>query len=368
MNKPLTPDELLVATQAPDAGTRSTRQRLFLSLAGAIALAAIGYGGYETVIGSRHVSTDNAYVDAEVAQITAMTSGPVAQVRVVDTQAVSKGDILVVLDDADRKLELEQARSTLSQIERRVRGYQAQSGALGAQIAAREADLTRARIEYRRTLEEYQRRNPLVGSGAISGEELATAATARDAAQAAVAQAEANLAAAHGTRLTNDVQIDGVSLEQNPEVRAARARVDQALVALDRTIVRAPLDGVVTRRSVQVGQMVQAGAPLMSVVPVLHAFVSANYKEGQLGQVEIGQPVELTSDLYGSDIVFHGRVAGFSGATGASLSIVPAQNATGNWIKTVQRLPVRISLDPQELQAHPLRLGLSMSATIDISR
>jgi membrane fusion protein (multidrug efflux system) len=367
MNKPLAIHELEAATPQPAIPTRK-RKALFLGLAGTVALAGGAFAIYQTAVAAKHVQTDNAYVDAESAQVTALTSGPVAQVRVVDTQAVRKGDVLVVLDATDRRLELEQAQSALGQVERRVRGYEANNGALGGQTAAREAELLRARAELERAKVEYDRRAPLAGSGAVSGEEVTSVKTALEAAQASYAQAEANVRAAQGAHLANDVLISGASLEQNPEVTAARARMEQAQVALERTVVRAPVDGVVTRRNVQVGQMVQPGAQLMTVVPVQQAYVSANFKEVQLGKVRPGQPAELTSDLYGGKVVYHGRVVGFSGGTGAAMAIVPAQNATGNWIKVVQRLPVRIALDPRELAAHPLKVGLSMDADIDISR
>jgi membrane fusion protein (multidrug efflux system) len=367
MNKMLSTHELEAAAPQPAIPTRK-RKGLFLALASGIALVGGGSWTYETTFAGRHVSTDNAYVEAESAQVTALTGGPVAEVRVVDTQSVKKGDVLVVLDDTDRRLELEQAESALGQIERRVRAYQANNGALSGQIAAREADLVRAKAELQRAQVEYDRRKPLAGSGAVSGEELTSFKTGLEAAQAAYAQAQANLTAAQGAHAANDALISGVPLEQNPEVTAARERVEQARVALDRTIVRAPVDGVVTTRAVQVGQMVQPGTPLMKVVPVQQAYVNANFKEVQLRDVRIGQPAVLTSDLYGSKIVYHGRVVGFSGGTGAAMAIVPAQNATGNWIKVVQRLPVRISLDPHELAAHPLKVGLSMDADIDVSR
>lgn len=332
-----------------------------------MALAGGGFWFYQTNVASRHVSTDNAYVDADSAQVTALTSGPVAQVRVGDTQAVKKGDILVVLDDTDRRLELGQAESALSQVERRVRGYQANNGALSGQIAARQADLARAKVELQRAQVEYDRRKPLAGTGAVSGEELTSVKTQLEAAQAAYAQAQANVVASQGAHAANDVLIAGVPLEQNPEVTAARYRVDQARVALERTVVRAPVDGLVTKKSVEVGQMVQPGTPLMTVVPVQQAYVTANFKEVQLRKVRVGQKAELTSDLYGNKVAYHGRVVGFSGGTGAAMAIVPAQNATGNWIKVVQRLPVRISLEPQELATHPLKVGLSMDADIDVA-
>ncbi|MBV9512337.1 MAG: efflux RND transporter periplasmic adaptor subunit [Caulobacteraceae bacterium] len=367
MTKMLSTQELEAAVAQPAIPTRQ-RKTLFLALAGGIALLGGSFWVYETVFAAGRVSTDNAYVDADIAQVTALTSGPVADVRVVDTQSVKKGDVLVVLDDADRRLELEQAQSALGQIERRVRGYQANDMALSGQIAAREADLVRAKAELQQAQVEYDRRKPLAGSGAVSGEELTSFKTQLEAAQAAYAQAGANLAAAQGAHAANDVLIAGVPLGQNPEVTAARHRVEQAQVALDRTVVCAPIDGVVTSRSVQIGQMVQPGTPLMKVVPVQQAYVDANFKEIQLRNVRIGQAAKLTSDLYGGSVVYHGRVVGFSGGTGAAMAIVPAQNATGNWIKVVQRLPVRISLDPRELATHPLKVGLSMDADIDVSR
>ncbi len=368
MNKPLDTHALEAAVPLSAAISPRKRKPLFLGLAGAVALLGGAFAVYQTAFAAKHVQTDNAYVDAESAQVTALTSGPVAAVRVVDTQAVKKGDVLVVLDDTDRRLELEQAESALGQIERRVRGYQANNGALSGQTAAREADIIRAKAELQRAQVEFDRRMPLADTGAVSGEEVTSFRTALEAAKAAYAQAQGNLAAAEGAHAANDVLIAGVPLEQNPEVTAARSHVEQARVALERTVVRAPVDGVVARRSVQVGQMVQPGTALMTVVPVQQAYVSANFKEVQLGNVRAGQRAELTSDLYGGKVVYHGRVVGFSGGTGAAMAIVPAQNATGNWIKVVQRLPVRIALEPKELAAHPLKVGLSMDVNVDVSR
>ena len=360
-------DSFVAAAQAPSPAPKNGRRKqLFAGLALAVVLAGAGTAAFQAA-GGKHVVTDNAYVEAETAQVTALTSGPVAEVPVVETQAVKKGDVLVVLDNRDRTLELQQAEAALAQIERRVRGYEANDTALDGQLAARQADLARARAELARAASEYNRRKPLIASGAVSAEDLTSAKTAWDSAQAAVAQAEANLRAAQGAREANLVLISGVPLAQNPEVTAARFRVEQARVALERTVVRAPVDGVVAKRSVQVGQMVQPGTPLMTVVPVQNAYVNANFKEVQLKDVRAGQKVELESDLYGKKVVYHGRVVGFSGGTGAAFAVVPAQNATGNWIKVVQRLPVRISLDPKELQAHPLKVGLSMKASIDIA-
>jgi membrane fusion protein (multidrug efflux system) len=196
---------------------------------------------------------------------------------------------------------------------------------------------------------------------------LTAAQNAFDGAQAALAQAYGNARATEGARLANAALISGADLDQNPEVAAARARLDAANLAETRTVIKAPIDGVVSKREVQVGQQATIGTPLMLIVPTLSAYVDVNFKEVQLKNLRIGQPVTLKSDLYGGDVVFHGRVVGISGGTGAAFSLIPAQNASGNWIKVVQRLPVRVALDPKELAQHPLREGLSMKAQIDIS-
>jgi membrane fusion protein (multidrug efflux system) len=349
------------------ADARARRRRLLTWLAIAVVVGAVLYGLYALMFAGRTVATDNAYVGAEVAQVTPLVAGPVAAVPAKETQSVRTGQPLVILDDSDARILVAQAQAALGQAQRKVRGYAANDTALGGQVGARQADLARAQSDLVRARTDLDRRQTLASTGAVSGEELTTAKNQFSQAQAGVAQASANLRAAQGQREANDVLISGLPLDQNPEVAAARARLDAAQLALSRTVIRAPMDGVVSRKSVQVGQQVQAGSPLMSVVPIYAAYVDANFKEVQLKKVRIGQPVSLTSDLYGGDVVFHGRVTGLSGGTGSAFSLIPAQNASGNWIKVVQRLPVRIALDPQELQAHPLRVGLSMKAKIDIS-
>jgi membrane fusion protein (multidrug efflux system) len=231
-----------------------------------------------------------------------------------------------------------------------------------------------ARAAFTKAEVDLRRRQMLSASGAVSGEELTTAVNALASAQANRAAAEAELDQASSTRVSavsdlaaNDALVSGTTVETNPEVLSARARLNQARLNLERTIIRSPLDGVVAQRQVQIGQRVAPGEQLMVVVPIAAAYVDANFKEGQLGKVKTGQAVELTSDLYGSGTVYHGRVAGFAGGTGAAFALIPAQNATGNWIKVVQRLPVRVTLDTVELTKHPLRVGLSMEATIDIA-
>jgi membrane fusion protein (multidrug efflux system) len=366
---------------AEDVARKGKRKKLFLALGVAVVAVLGSYWAYDALIGSKHVTTDNAYVGADVALVTPLVGGPVAEVRVQDSQMVKRGDVLVKLDDTDAKLALAQAEAMLASTERRVRGIVATDGGLAAQISARRADqasaaarLTAAQADLDRARLDLERRQSLQASGSVSGEELSTARNAFNtaqanlrAAQASQALASANQSSAASAREANNVLIEGTTPATHPEVLAARAARDQARVNLERTVIRAPIDGVVSRRQVQIGQRVQPGAMMMVVVPISQAYVDANFKEVQLAKVRPGQPVTLKADLYGSKVAYTGRVVGFSGGTGAAFSIVPAQNATGNWIKVVQRLPVRIALDPKQLAEHPLRVGLSMSVDIDVS-
>ncbi|MGZ3376487.1 MAG: HlyD family secretion protein [Phenylobacterium sp.] len=358
------------ATQGAAPGrtaAQARRRRLLTWLAIAVLVGAALYGVYAFLFNGRTVSTDNAYVGADIAQVTPLIAGPVAQVLVRETEQVKAGQTLVILDAADAKIAVEQAQAALGQAERKVQGYGASDTALAGQLAARDADIARARSDLDRARTDLDRRQALAASGAVSGDELTNAKNKYTEAQAALAQAQASRAAAAGSREANRVLIAGVSLEQNPEVAAARARLDAAQLMLARTVLKAPTDGIVSKKQVEVGQQVAVGAPLMAIVPATEAYVDANFKEVQLDKVRPGQAVTLTSDLYGSKVKFHGKVRGLSGGTGSAFSLIPAQNATGNWIKVVQRLPVRIDLDPKELAQHPLRIGLSMKATIDIS-
>lgn len=367
------------SVNANPAVREKRRNKLLLALAGVVLVAAIGGGVYWRLHAANFVTTDNAYAAVEVAQVTPSVGGTVLEVLVKDTQAVKKGDVLVRIDPTDARLALAQAEAELARASRRVKGYVANDGGLKAQITAREADEKRAaaqqlaaQADMDRATIDLKRREALAKSGSVSGEELTQAQNAYAAAKAqlasavaAQAQAQANREAAVGAKQVNATLIEGANAENNPEVLLAVARRDQAQVDLDRTTVRAPVDGVIAKRSVQIGQRVAAGAPLMSVVPVQQIYVDANFKEGQLGKVRVGQQVELKSDLYGSDVIYKGTVAGFSGGSGSAFAAIPAQNATGNWIKVVQRLPVRIQLDPAELEKHPLRVGLSMDVSVD---
>lgn len=366
---------------APEAPVKlSRRRKLLAGIAGAVLVGGAGFGAYEYFVGSQYVSTDNAYVGADTAQVTPQVAGQVTAVEVADTQGVKRGDVLLRLDNRDARIALAQAEADLARARREFGRTSATGSALAAQVSAREADIARARAQlvesqaaFEKARVDLARRQRLAPNGAVSGDELTSATNAFASARASVEQARAALAQASATRgaatgelAANRALTQGLNAGTSPDVLAAQARVAQARLDLERTVIRAPIDGVVANRTVQVGQRVAPGAVVMRVVPVGQVYVDANFKEGQLARVRPGQPVELTSDLYGDDVVYHGRVIGFAGGTGSAFALIPAQNATGNWIKVVQRLPVRVRLDPQELARHPLRVGLSMEAEIKV--
>ncbi len=368
-----------IAQIIADNQLKQRRNKRLAALGGVVVLSAIAVAAYWTLYASHFVSTDNAYAAVEVAAITPAVSGTVFDVKAKDTQAVKKGDVLLQIDPTDAKLALAQAEAELSRSVRRVKSLVATDSNLSAQVTAREADgqrataqLAAAQADFERAQVDLKRRKALVESGSVSGDELTRAQNAFDAAtanlaaaRAGAAQVSANLRAATAAKEANAALIADTTEDSHPDVVAARARLEQAKVDLSRTTIVAPMDGVVARRQVQVGQRVQVGMPLMAVVPVSEMYVDANFKEVQLSKVKIGQPVKLHADLYGKDVTYHGVVAGISGGSGSAFAAIPAQNATGNWIKVVQRLPVRIKLDPKELEAYSLKVGLSMSAEID---
>ncbi len=354
------------SSATPSRANPAKRKRLFLLMGFVVLLAALLFAVWWWLIGSHSVSTDNAYVQADTAQITPLVSGAVVAVKVADTQAVAAGDVLVVIDDADAKLAVASAEAAFGQAQRRVQQYYANGDALAAQSRAQHAAIVRAGADLIRARIDLKRRQDLVGTGAVSGEELTEAQNQIAVARAALEQAQAQNMAAQQNQKSAEALVVGTDAATNPEVQAAQARLDQAKLDLQRTVLRAPIDGIISQRRVELGQRVAVGNALMSVVPIQDAYVEANFKEVQLERVRSGQKVTLESDLYGGHVVYHGRVIGFSGGTGAAFSIIPAQNATGNWIKVVQRVPVRISLERQELRAHPLRVGLSMAAKIDL--
>jgi membrane fusion protein (multidrug efflux system) len=328
------------------------RKRMMTLLVIVILIAAVAYGLYYFLDARFHEDTDDAYVNGNVVQITPQVTGTVVAVNADDTQPVKAGDPLVVLDPADARVALEQAEANLAQTVRQVRGLFADDNQYQAQVAMRQSDLSRAQDDLKRRLTVAQ-------TGAVSLEEISHARDAVKSAQASVDAAQQQLA-------SNRALTANTTIANHPNVQAAAAKVRDAYLNNARNNLPAPVTGYVAKRSVQVGQRVSPGTPLMAIVPLGGVWVDANFKEVQLKHMRIGQPVELTADVYGSSVVFHGKVVGFSAGTGSAFSLLPAQNATGNWIKVVQRLPVRIALDPKELEQHPLRIGLSMQADVTI--
>ncbi|QYY30344.1 MULTISPECIES: HlyD family efflux transporter periplasmic adaptor subunit [Cupriavidus] len=339
-------------TPAASVNNNGKRKRLLLSLTAAIVVAGVGYGVYWGLYARHFESTDDAYVAGNVVQVTPLVGGTVVSIAADDTQLVTAGQPLIQLDRADTQVSLEQAEAMLAQAVREVRTLYVNNGSLAANVALREADVAKAR-------DDLRRRQAIAGSGAVSGEEISHAQTALQGAQSALLAAREQLA-------SNKVLTDQTTVEKHPNVQRAAANLRSAYLSFARSALPAPVTGYVAKRSVQVGQRVAAGAPLMAIVPLDQVWVDANFKEVQITHMRIGQPVTLEADVYGSKVKYNGKVAGFSAGTGSAFSLLPAQNATGNWIKVVQRLPVRIALDPQQLKDHPLRVGLSMNVTVDV--
>lgn len=345
-------NEVKIQNRQEADGAKDKRKRRLLVLTLLFALAAAAAGSAFFLWWQHEEETEDAYVAGRVVQVTPQKGGTVRKVLYDDTDVVKKGDVLAVLDDDNDVLAYERAKNELVQAVRQNRRQNAATSQAAAQVALRRADLARAQ-------DDLRRRSALAESGAVSAEELAHA-------RAAVSQAAVKAALAEESSARAALGRD-VSLREQPAVQTAIGSLKDAWLNLQRTQIRAPADGQVAKRSVQVGQQVAAGAPLMAVVPLSDVWVDANFKETQLRHMKIGQPAELVSDLYGKQIVYRGRVAGFSAGTGSAFSLIPAQNATGNWIKVVQRVPVRIVLNREDVDRHPLRIGLSMTVKVDTS-
>ena len=355
-------------TETPAAATGNPARKKALSAVMAlVVVAGVAYGAYWALVLNHYESTDNAYVQGNVVQITPQVSGTVVEINTDDTAHVKAGDVLVRFDPADARVALDQAEAQLAQTVREVRALYANNSTLQAQIAAREADLARVQVDFNRAQDDVARRAPLVATGAVGKEEFNHANAQLASARSGLVAAQAAVTAAREQLVSNQTQTSGVAVDQHPNVVRAASRVREAYLALRRTELVAPIDGYVAKRSVQLGQRVAAGAPLMSLIALDRVWIEANFKESQLQRLRIGQPVTLQADVYGKKVEYHGSVEGLGAGTGAAFALLPAQNATGNWIKVVQRVPVRITLDPKELVAHPLRVGLSMEAKVDIS-
>ncbi len=332
----------------------SKRQKILRVIATIFALIGLGWW-LDWALFARYVEeTDDAYVQGNVVQITPQIAGTVTQIYADDTDVVKPGQVLMRLDTGDVNVALAQAEAALAQTVRQVRTLYASTLQGNANLTVRQTELKRAQ-------DDLVQRQRLAGTGAIAEEEIRHAQSTVVAAKAAVAVAQEQLTA-------NQALTRGTSVAQHPNVQGAAARVREALLAQERTTLYAPIGGQVVKRNAQVGQRVNAGTPAMAIVAPDQLWVDANFKEGQLRKMQIGQPVTLTADLYGSQVEYSGKVVGFAAGTGAAFALLPAQNATGNWIKVVQRVPVRIALDAKQLAAHPLRIGLSMHVEVNLHK
>ncbi len=339
----------------PDSSVKNPRRSRrvgFIALGAVVLIGALAYGGYWFFDARFYGSTDDAYVNGDVVQITSEVPGTVLSVNVDDTQPVQAGQKLLELDPADARIAVANAEADLARAVRQVRGIFAQSSQLQAQIDQREQSARTAD-------DDLKRRGGLISDGAISAEELSHA---RD----AVTSSRANLAAAREQLSQTVAQIDGTTIADHPQVLSAEAAVRNAALALHRTEITSPVSGLIAKRTVQVDQRVAAGTPLMAVVPLDDVWIDANFKEGQIEHMRAGQPVTVHTDLYGHDVTYHGHVVGMAAGSGSAFALLPAQNASGNWIKIVQRIPVRILVDPAELKDHPLRIGLSATVRVDM--
>jgi membrane fusion protein (multidrug efflux system) len=317
-----------------------------------IVLAAIGWVAWYFLEGQWNEGTDDAYVNGNVVQITPMVPGTVVSIGADDGSLVHEGQLLVRLDSADTEAALAQSEASLARTVRQVRGLYHGVDSSEATLADRRVDLERARAD-------YARRESLAGTGAISAEELAHARDQLAAAEAAVDVSSQKVA-------SDSALVDNAGVASQPDVQAAAAQLRLAFINNARVQIVAPVTGYVARRSVQLGQRVQPGAALMAVVPLEQVWVDANFKETQLRHMRLGQPVTLHSDIYGGGVDYSGHVESLGIGTGSAFALLPAQNASGNWIKIVQRLPVRIALDAEEVRRHPLRIGLSMSVDVNL--
>jgi len=335
-----------------DSAQKAERRRKGFLLFGVIVVVGtLAYGAWWLLAGRFSESTDDAYVAGNIVAVTSRENATVIALYADNTQQVRQGQLLIEMDPSVADVNMRAAEANLARAARAVHGTFASADSYSAQLEQAEVALAQAKSD-------YQRRQAAL-AGAVSGEELGHARDAVSAAEAAVNSARSGLVQARSS-------IAGVDVAHNPDVLAAEAQLRAAAIVLAHMKIVAPVDGVVAQRTVQVGQRVNAGAPLMAVVPLSNVWVDANFKEVQLARMRIGQPVNITTDIYGSKVAYHGRVAGLGAGSGSAFSVLPPQNASGNWIKIVQRVPVRVALDPAELKDNPLRIGLSVTATVDV--
>ena len=337
-------------SDASNSNNNSRRQRGFLIFGVIMVVAALAYGAYWFFDARFYETTDDAYVSGNIVAVTSRESATVMALHADNTQSVKRGQLLIEMDPSVVNVNLASAEANLARAIRSVKGEFSRAQSFGAQVAQAEVALALARTD-------YQRRQQAAKDGAVSVEELAHARDNVRAAEAAVASAQGG----HQQTLS---QIAGTDVANNPDVLAAEASLRSAAIAQSHMRIVAPVDGVIAQRTVQVGQQVAAGTPLLAVVALNNVWVDANFKEGQLQDMRIGQPVTVNADIYGGKVTYRGKVEGLGAGSGSAFALLPPQNASGNWIKIVQRVPVRIALDPEDVAAHPLRVGLSVSVNV----
>ncbi|MBD9440214.1 efflux RND transporter periplasmic adaptor subunit [Pseudomonas sp. PDM04] len=337
---------------APDNGNPRKRKLMLFVLAVVVILAGVGVWGYHEFYGRWNESTDDAYVNGNVVEITPLVTGTVVSIGADDGDLVHEGQVLVNFDPNDAEVGLQSAQANLARTVRQVRGLYSNVDGMKAQVNAQQAEVQKAQ-------DNFTRRKNLAAGGAISQEELSHARDDLTSAQNALANARQQLK-------TTSALVDDTVVSSHPDVMAAAAQVRQAYLNKARSTLIAPVTGYVAKRSVQLGQRVQPGTALMAVIPLDQLWIDANFKETQLRDMRIGQPVDIEADLYGSDVKFSGTVDSLGAGTGSAFALLPAQNATGNWIKIVQRVPVRIHINAQELARHPLRVGLSTQVEVNL--
>jgi len=340
------------ATSEQTNANPGKRKALLLGLLVVVLVACAGTWAWYHLYGRFSVDTDDAYVNGNVVSVTPLATGTVISIGADDGDLVQQGQVLVKFDPHDAEVALQSAEANLARTVRQVRGLYSNVDGLKAQVVAQKAAVQKAQ-------ENYNRRKTLAASGAISQEELSHARDDLTAAQGSLSDAQQRLN-------TSSALVDDTSVASHPDVQAAAAQLRQAFLENGRTTLIAPVTGYVAKRTVQLGQRVQPGTALMAVIPLDQLWIDANFKETQLAEMRIGQAVHITSDLYGDDITFSGTIDSLGAGTGSAFALLPAQNATGNWIKIVQRVPVRVVLNPEQLREHPLRIGLSTQVDVDL--
>ncbi|WP_434597129.1 HlyD family efflux transporter periplasmic adaptor subunit [Pseudomonas sp. R4-83] len=336
----------------PDTGNPRKRKVMLLTLAVVVLLAITGVWAYHEFIGRWSESTDDAYVNGNVVEITPLVTGTVVSIGADDGDLVQEGQVLVNFDPNDAEVGLQSAEAKLARTVRQVRGLYSNVDGMKAQVNAQQAEVQKAQ-------DNYNRRKNLAQGGAISQEELSHARDDLTSAQNALANAKQQLK-------TTSALVDDTVVSSHPDVMSAAADLRQAYLTNARSTLIAPVTGYVAKRTVQLGQRVQPGTALMAVIPLNQLWIDANFKETQLRDMRIGQPVDIEADLYGSDVKYSGTVDSLGAGTGSAFALLPAQNATGNWIKIVQRVPVRIHINAEELAKHPLRVGLSTNVEVNL--